>query len=268
MNDFIDRRSPNRVRAQLEAARTAGAWMPWAGAALAALLWGGIGVWLVASLGIDGLMKQSPLVMAGGFATVLSTGLALICAGIMAREGARSAEANQIVLTSARLLLEPAESTRGEVATLAEALADTRQRFDILKRDIEASVTGALKAAEIVRTLHAAGWRIALPQGNEMEQTRAEMIAAGLQFEKAFHVDVWPSLGLDATVQASDSGVITTPARVSSPDRHESGRLDHFSGCARQHLEGHEDSTGLNPCCEADTGTFRRVPMTRAAAMS
>ena len=109
MNDFIDRRSPNRVRAQLEAARTAGAWMPWAGAALAALLWGGIGVWLVASLGIDGLMKQSPLVMAGGFAAVLSTGLALICAGIMAREGARSAEANQIVLTSARLLLEPAE---------------------------------------------------------------------------------------------------------------------------------------------------------------
>ncbi len=36
------------------------------------------------------------------------------------------------------------------------------------------------------------------------------------------------SLGLDATIPASDSGVIVTPARVSSPDRHESGRLDHF----------------------------------------
>ena len=151
MNDFIDRRSPNRVRAQLEAARTAGAWMPWAGAALAALLWGGVAAWLVATLGLDGLMKQSPLVMAGGFAALLSTGLALVCAGIMAREGARSSEANQVVLTSARLLLEPAEATRGEIATLAEALADTRQRFDGLKRDIETSVTGALKAAEIVR---------------------------------------------------------------------------------------------------------------------
>jgi methyl-accepting chemotaxis protein len=151
MNDYTDRRSPNRVRAQLEAARTAGAWMPWAGGALALLMWGGVGVWLVATLGIDGLMKQSPLVMAGGAAALLSTGLALVCAGIMAREGARSAEANQVVLTSARLLLEPAESTRGEIATLAEALADTRQRFDGLKRDIEASVTGALKAAEIVR---------------------------------------------------------------------------------------------------------------------
>ena len=40
-----------------------------------------------------------------------------------------------------------------------------------------------------------AGWRIGLPQGNELEQTRAELIAAGLQFEKAYHVDVWPSLG-------------------------------------------------------------------------
>ena len=45
-----------------------------------------------------------------------------------------------------------------------------------------------------------AGWRIGLPQGNEAEQTRAEMIAAGLQYEKAFQVEVWPSLGLDAVL--------------------------------------------------------------------
>ncbi|MEO7330729.1 MAG: serine/threonine-protein kinase, partial [Minicystis sp.] len=37
------------------------------------------------------------------------------------------------------------------------------------------------------------------------------------------------SLGLDATLPVSDSGVVVTPARISSsPDRHESGRLDHF----------------------------------------
>jgi heptosyltransferase-1 len=42
------------------------------------------------------------------------------------------------------------------------------------------------------------GWRIALPQGNESEQTRAELIAAGLQYEKAFQVEVWPTLKLDA----------------------------------------------------------------------
>ena len=152
----------NRLRNQLEAARTAGAWMPWAGAALAVLLWGGIAVWLVATLGLDGIMKQSPLVLAGGFAAVFAPGLALISAGIMARESARSAQANAVVLSSARLLLEPAETSREEVSSLAEAVAretqmlnhalhDTRSRLDALKGDIEGSVSAALKAAEIVR---------------------------------------------------------------------------------------------------------------------
>lgn len=136
--------------------------MPWAGAAMALLLWGGIAAWLVATIGFTQILAQPPMVLAGGFAVMFSTGLALLCAGIMAREGARSAEANQVVLTSARLLLEPAETTRGEVVSLAEAvaretqtlnkaLADTRQRLDGLKHDIESSVTSALKAAEIVR---------------------------------------------------------------------------------------------------------------------
>ncbi len=162
MTEYLDRRTPNRVRAQLEAARTAGAWMPWAGGALALLLWGGIVAWLVATVGFTQILAQPPLMLAGGFAVLFSTGLALVCAGIMAREGARSAEANQVVLTSARLLLEPAESTRNEVSSLAEAVAretqtlnkalsDTRSRLDGLKHDIETSVQSALKAAEIVR---------------------------------------------------------------------------------------------------------------------
>jgi hypothetical protein len=162
MNDSHDRRAANRLRAQMEAARTAGSWMPWAGAALAILLWGGIGIWLVATLGVAGLAAQPPLVLAGGFAAVLTPGLALICAGVMAREGARSAQANAVVLTSARMLLEPAESSRDEIVSLAEtishqtqtmnrALSETRQRLDALKHDIESSVSGALKAAEIVR---------------------------------------------------------------------------------------------------------------------
>ena len=157
-----DRRTNARIRAQLEAARTAGGWMPWAGAAVAVLLWGGVGVWLVATLGVDGLTKISPLMLAGGGAAVFAPGLAMILAGVMAREGARSSQANAVVLTSARLLLEPAEASREEISTLGEAitletqalnraLAETRQRIDGLKHDIETSVTAALKAAEIVR---------------------------------------------------------------------------------------------------------------------
>ena len=163
MTDLSDRRNSSaRIRAQLDVARSAGAWMPWAGAALALLLWGGVAAWMIAVLGFDGIFSQSPLVLAGGFAALFAPGLALICAGIMAREGARSAEANAVVLNSARMLLEPAESSRAEVASLGEAVAqqtqlfsralsDTRSRLDALKGDFDSSVTAAMKAAEIVR---------------------------------------------------------------------------------------------------------------------
>ncbi len=50
------------------------------------------------------------------------------------------------------------------------------------------------------KRLIGAGWRIGLPQGNESEQMRAELIAAGLQYEKAYHVEVWPTLKLDAVL--------------------------------------------------------------------
>jgi len=163
MMDPLDRRASTRIKAQLETARTAGAWMPWAGAGVALALWGAISIWLVATLGVEGLIKQPPTVLAGGFAVLLAIGLTLVCAGLMAREGVRSAKANAVVLTSAKLLLEPAESSREEVASLAEAVAretqtinraltETRSRLDSLKGDIEVSVTAALKAAEIVRT--------------------------------------------------------------------------------------------------------------------
>ncbi len=62
-----------------------------------------------------------------------------------------------------------------------------------------------------------AGWRIGLPQGNEAEQTRAEMIAAGLQYEGSLRVDVWPSVGLDAVLDrlAATRGVIGVDSGLS-----------------------------------------------------
>lgn len=155
--------APGRaMRAHLEAARNAGGWMPWAGAGLAVLLWGGVAAWLYATMGLPALLAQPPLVLVGGAAMLLAPGLALICAGIMARESRRSSEANALILTSARLLLEPADRARTEIATIAEAvkmetqdvasaLADARSKVEGLRADIEGSVTSALKAAEIVR---------------------------------------------------------------------------------------------------------------------
>ena len=62
-----------------------------------------------------------------------------------------------------------------------------------------------------------AGWRIALPQGNEAEQTRAEMIGAALQFDRTNLVEVWPTLKLDAVLDrlAATQGVIGVDSGLS-----------------------------------------------------
>jgi heptosyltransferase-1 len=69
----------------------------------------------------------------------------------------------------------------------------------------------------LARRLLAEGWRIALPQSNEAEQTRAEMIAAALQFERDPQVEVWPTLRLDAVADrfATMVGVIGTDSGLS-----------------------------------------------------
>jgi heptosyltransferase-1 len=63
----------------------------------------------------------------------------------------------------------------------------------------------------------AQGWRIALPQGSEAEQTRAELVAAALQFERAPMVQVWTSASLDAQVDrlAAVQGVIGVDSGLS-----------------------------------------------------
>lgn len=61
------------------------------------------------------------------------------------------------------------------------------------------------------------GFRLALPQAGEAEQTRAELIAAALQFERDVQVEVWPSLTLDAVLDrlAATQGVIGVDSGLS-----------------------------------------------------
>ncbi|MEZ5939708.1 MAG: hypothetical protein R3C52_16025, partial [Hyphomonadaceae bacterium] len=124
MTDDYDRRSSARLRARLEAARTAGAWMPWLGLLTALLLWGGAGLWLYANFGLETLLSQPLPAIIGAVTAILAPGVALIAAGIMARESRRSSEANALVMSAARLLLEPAEHVRGEITTIATDVAD------------------------------------------------------------------------------------------------------------------------------------------------
>jgi hypothetical protein len=162
MSEAFDRRSAPRLKARLESARTAGSWLPWLGFALALVLWGGILAFLLSKVGVAGILAQPPLALAGAFSAILAPGLALICAGVMARESRRSSETNALVMTAARMLLEPAENIRSDVSSMAQeivsetdrvasVLEDTRMRVEALKNDIQTGVSAAMKAAEIVR---------------------------------------------------------------------------------------------------------------------
>ncbi len=61
------------------------------------------------------------------------------------------------------------------------------------------------------------GWRIALPQGNEAEQLRAELIAAGWEFVDNAQVEVWPSMKIDAVLDrlAATQGVVGVDSGLS-----------------------------------------------------
>ena len=60
-------------------------------------------------------------------------------------------------------------------------------------------------------------WRIALPQGSEAEQVRAELIAAGWEFVENAQLEVWPSMKIDAVVDrlAGTQGVVGVDSGLS-----------------------------------------------------
>ncbi|MEM8921376.1 MAG: hypothetical protein AAGB25_08395, partial [Pseudomonadota bacterium] len=157
------KRERAKRRAQLEDARRAGAWMPWACAALAVLWWGGAASFFVGRIGFDEVLALPPLLLGGGIAIAFAPGVALILAGVMARESRRTSEASALMLTAARDLLEPAAAAREDVETLAGSIArqtndvnasleTARKQVETLKADIEAGAQSAAKAAEIVRS--------------------------------------------------------------------------------------------------------------------
>ena len=60
-------------------------------------------------------------------------------------------------------------------------------------------------------------WRMALPQGSEAEQIRAELIAAGWEFVENAQLEVWPTMKIDAVLDrlAGTQGVVGVDSGLS-----------------------------------------------------
>lgn len=104
--------------------------MPWAGFILAVLWWISVAVAIVTSMDLDLLLAQPPITLAAGAVMALLPGLLILMAGIMARESARAAQANALVLQAANQLLAPVQATSAEAESLAARLSSSAKDVD------------------------------------------------------------------------------------------------------------------------------------------
>jgi hypothetical protein len=104
--------------------------MPWIGLAAAGLWWAGLAGAIAISVDLGRLGRQPPIALGAGALLALLPGILLIMAGLMARQGARSAASNALVLEAADRLLDPAAMASGKATTLADELTASADRID------------------------------------------------------------------------------------------------------------------------------------------
>ena len=124
----IDARA--EVRGEIEYARSAGAWMPWAAFFCALGWWGAVAGGALAVIGWEALAATSPAFLGAGAMCAFLPGVMLIMSGFMARESTRSARANAIVMDAATRLLSPSEHISAEAETFADQMRTSAQSVD------------------------------------------------------------------------------------------------------------------------------------------
>lgn len=113
--------------------------MPWAGFVLAVLWWACAAGALITLVDVNVLLAQPPITIVSGVVMALLPGLLVLMAGFMARESARGAVANALVVRAAQQLLEPTQALGSNAETLAQKLVATA-------RDVDQSMGQALGA--------------------------------------------------------------------------------------------------------------------------
>lgn len=115
---------------RLELVRGAGRWMPWMGLGLAVVWWGCVAGALITVFDLNMIARQPPITLAAGTLLALLPGILMLMASFMARESARAAAANALVLSAADQLLAPATASADEAESLAQRLAATAEEVD------------------------------------------------------------------------------------------------------------------------------------------
>lgn len=122
--------SPSLHLEHLQSARNRGGIFMWLGLAGAFAWWIAAFGGMAALVGLDQLSEYSAAVVAAGSVALAIPGLMLIMAGLLARENARAASTNAVVLEAAARLLAPLETTGAEAGTFADQMKVSAHEVD------------------------------------------------------------------------------------------------------------------------------------------
>ena len=150
--------------------------MPWCGLLIAALWWAAVAFACVTVLDPNRLATQPPITIAAGGLMAVLPGLLILMAGFMARESARSAAANALVLRAANELLDPAEANAARAETLAS-------RMTAVSQDVDHAFSAALSALKAL-TSEIGDERLRLESVSYAAADNARDLAAALANER------------------------------------------------------------------------------------
>ena len=124
------------THAELQRIRSSGNWLVLASVAAAVMLYVGAGLTALAYFGADKLGQAEPIWFVAGFVILSGPAIAIILAGVLARQSQRTSQSNALVLRASQLLLMPAEQTSNRIGALASRVKSEAAKID---ETIEAS---------------------------------------------------------------------------------------------------------------------------------
>lgn len=150
--------------------------MPWAGLVLSTMWWGCVAIACITILDISRVGAQPPITLAAGGLLAVLPGLLILMASFMARESARSAAAQTLVLKAASQLLDPADANAARAETLAT-------RMTAVSQDVDHAFSGALAAMKAL-TSEIGDERLRLESVSYAAADNARDLAATLASER------------------------------------------------------------------------------------
>ncbi len=114
--------------------------MPWAGLILAVMWWASLAVALITVFDLNVIASQPPITLIGGGMIAVLPGLLILMASFMARESARGAAANTLVLEAATQLLDPSEASLRKADSMAARMTASAEEIERSFDEVVASM--------------------------------------------------------------------------------------------------------------------------------